>query len=83
MAELIHTGGETLGYESSKFSSFIWNKQGLPQEWNEFILYLFMERVTGQRVLIMESCNCYDIYATFYQHSSTKIISIYRKIIVH
>jgi hypothetical protein len=32
LAQLIHTGGEMLGYESSKFGSFILNKQGLPQE---------------------------------------------------
>jgi hypothetical protein len=83
LALLIHTGGEMLGYEGSNFGSFIWNKQGLPEEWKEFLLYLFMERVIGQPVLIIESCNCYEIHAKFYQHSSTKIISICRNIIVH
>ena len=39
-AELIKAGGRTIRSDVSKFIHSIWNKEELPEEWKESILYL-------------------------------------------
>jgi hypothetical protein len=40
LAELFKAGGRTIRYEIHKLFIAIWEKEGLPEEWKESIIYL-------------------------------------------
>jgi hypothetical protein len=62
-AEMVHAEGETLCSEIHKPINSIWNKDELPQQWNNSVVYLFTRRViklTLNLVIIVEY-QCYQL----------------------
>jgi hypothetical protein len=57
-AELIQAGGETLRSEIYKLIKLIWNREELPHQWKESIVYLFAKRVIKLTAVITESYHC-------------------------
>jgi len=44
----------------------IWNKEKLPQQWKESLLYLFNLSLTELTVLIIEEYHCYELHTKLY-----------------
>jgi hypothetical protein len=83
LAELIKAGGETLCSEIRKLICSTWNKEELPQQWNESITVLIHKK--GDKVLIIiKEYPSYQLptqfYPTFYWpgylHMSLKLLGI-------
>jgi hypothetical protein len=66
-SELIKAGGETLYSEIHKLIYCIWNKEKLPQQWNESIIVpIYIKRATRQIVIIIEDSSSYQLPTKFY-----------------
>jgi hypothetical protein len=65
-AELIKTGGETLCSEIHRLICSMWNKEELPQQWKESILYQFIKRVIRLIVIIIKESPSYQLPTKFY-----------------
>jgi hypothetical protein len=64
-AELIQAGGETLHSEIHKLIMLIWNKEEVPHQWKESLLYLFTKRVTKLTAVIIEAYHCCQFHTKF------------------
>jgi len=71
-AELIKAGSGKIRFEIHKLIYSIWNKEELPEEWKELIMYRFISRVIKQIVVIIETCHSYLLHTKLYQTSSCK-----------
>jgi hypothetical protein len=53
LAELTQAGGEILFSAIHKLINTIWNKEELPDQWKESIMYQFTKRVIKLTVIII------------------------------
>jgi hypothetical protein len=65
-AELIKAGGRIIRSEIHKLINSIWNKVGLPEQWKESTLYLFIRRMIKQIAVIIEAYHFCQPHTTFY-----------------
>jgi hypothetical protein len=66
LAKLIKAGGEILYSEIHRPICCIWNKEELPQQWKESIIYQFIKRVMRLIVIITEGSPSYQLPTKFY-----------------
>jgi hypothetical protein len=65
-AELIEAGGNALRSEIHKLIKCIWNKEELPQQWNESIIVPIYKRGDKTDVVITEEYHCYQLHTKSY-----------------
>jgi hypothetical protein len=63
-AELIQAGGEILRSENHKLITSIWNKENLPDQWNESILPVHKKSVKTEVIIV--DYHCYQLHTKFY-----------------
>jgi hypothetical protein len=61
-AELIQAGGKMLLSAIHKLINSIWNKEELPDQWKESIMYEFTKWVTKLIVIVIVGCHCYQLH---------------------
>jgi hypothetical protein len=64
-AELIQAGDEILLSAIHKLINSVWNKEELPDQWKECILYQFTKRVIKLTVIIIVGYHCYQLHTKF------------------
>jgi hypothetical protein len=64
--ELFQAEGETLMSEIHKLVNSVWNKEELPDQWNESILYQFTKIPTKLTVVIILGYHYYQLHTKFY-----------------
>jgi hypothetical protein len=77
-AELIQGGSEILLSVIHKLINSVWNKEELPDQWKEAILYQFIKIVKKLTVIIIAGYHCYQIHTKFIEYRSLMVKSIYR-----
>jgi hypothetical protein len=65
-AELIKAGSETLYSEIHRLACSIWNREKLPQQWKESIIYHLIKRVIRLIVIIIEVSLSYQLPTNFF-----------------
>ena len=68
-AELIKTGVITICSEIHKLINSIWNKEELPQDWKESIIYLSRGRAIKHTVVVIEAYHSSQLLTKFYPTS--------------
>jgi hypothetical protein len=64
-AEVIQAGSNAMNSEIHKLINYIWNKEDLPGQWKELILYLLIRRMIKQIVAIIKACYCNQLHSEF------------------
>ena len=77
-AEFIQAGCRTIRSEIQKLINSIWNKEELPEEWKESLLYLFIRREIKQILVIIGAYHFGSYVQHFIQHPAVKVNSICR-----
>jgi hypothetical protein len=65
-AKLIKAGSEILCSEIHKLIHSIWNKEELPQQWEDLLLYQFIKRVIRLTVIIIKESPSHQLPTKFY-----------------
>jgi hypothetical protein len=60
-------GGGELCSNIHKLIKLIWNKEYLPHQGKESVVYLLTKRVIKLTVVIIEACHCCQLHTKFYQ----------------
>ena len=68
-AELIKAGGGTISYENHKLIISIWNKEELPEKWDESFISIFYNYDIEEFVVISEAFQFYQIRTNIYPTS--------------
>jgi hypothetical protein len=72
-AELIQAGGEILLSEIHKLINSVWNKEELPDQWNESnIVPIHKKRMIKLTVIIIVGYHCYQLHTKLYRISSSQ-----------
>jgi hypothetical protein len=66
LTKLMEAGGNTFHSEIHKPVNSIWNKEHLPQQWKNLLLYLFIKRVIKLITIIIEEYHSYQLHTKFY-----------------
>jgi hypothetical protein len=72
-AELIQAGSAILLSAIQKLVNSVWNKEELPDQWKEYLLfYQFTKRVIKLTVIIIIGYHCYQLHTKLYRISSSQ-----------
>jgi hypothetical protein len=66
LAEMIQAGDETLHSGIHRHIDSIRNKEELPQQWKESILYQFTKRAVKETTVITEACHFYQLHTNYF-----------------
>jgi hypothetical protein len=66
LAVLIQAGGNTQRIQTQIFVNSVWNKDTLPQKWNESVIVPTYKRVINLALVIIKKYNCYQLHTKLY-----------------
>ena len=82
-SKLIKAGGSTTRYEVHKLFNPIWNKEELPEEWNELIIVPFDTKGDKTKCSNYRSISLCQIHTKFYSTSCCQgLLHMQRKLLV-